>query len=120
MDPFPWILVMVLTAAVVAALALVFAWKYRTGRVRKGPDYKAFFMMGLVWTIFGAVFMVLDYSMSFFLPTGIIFLALGLANRDKWGKDVPVSPGYRKKLAIATVAGVAALAVGVAALVLIG
>jgi hypothetical protein len=88
-------------------------WKYRKGGLEQRPvDYRTFFLMGLIWTIFGAVFMALDYSMSFFLPMGVIFLVLGLANRDKWGKEVPMSPGFRKKLMLATGAGVAALAVG--------
>ena len=119
MDSFIWIAVMIFVLAAIVGLALVLAWKYRTGKMeQKATDYKAFFIMGLVWIIIGVAFTFMDYSMSFFLPMGVIFLVLGLANRDKWGKEVPASPEYRKKLIIRVAVGIVALALGVAVLLL--
>jgi len=119
MDAIPWVLVMVGIAALVVALAVIMAWKYRKGRLQqKSEDYKMYFIMGLVWIIIGVAFAFMDYSMSFFLPMGVVFLVLGLTNRDKWGKEVPASPGYRKKLIIRVAVGIVAMALGVAVLLL--
>ena len=122
MDAIPWVLVMVGIAALVVALAVIMAWKYRKGRLQqKSEDYKMYFIMGLVWMAVGIPLMIAsDFSMSWMFVMGVIFLAIGLANRDKWGKESPVSPGYRKKLLIATFVGVAILVVGMVALLLIG
>jgi len=44
---------------------------------------------------------------SFFLMMGLAYLAIGLVNRNKWGKQVEVPPESRKKMVI--VLGLAAL-----------
>jgi hypothetical protein len=119
MDSFIWIAVMIFVLAAIVGLALVLAWKHRTGKLeQKATDYKAFFLMGLVWIIIGVAFTFMDYSMTFFLPMGVVFLALGLANRDKWGKKEPMGPEYRKNLMIRVAVGIVALALGVAVLLL--
>lgn len=46
------------------------------------PDYYAFFIMGLIWAPFGAISR--NYSL---MTMGLVFLALGLANKDKWKKN---------------------------------
>jgi hypothetical protein len=113
MDSFVWPVVMIVILAVAVALVGIMVWKFKTGRLRRSePDYKTFFSIGLVWTMFGAVFMLFDSSMTFFLPMGVVFLALGLANRDKWGKKPPLCTSTRKKIMLATLTGVIALVIG--------
>ena len=120
MDSFAWIFLMILILAAAMILLGIIIWKFKTGKLRRSePDYKTFFSIGLVWTVFGAMFTVLDNSMTFFLPMGVVFLALGLANRKKWGKSPPPFAGMRKKILLATFIGVVALVISMILVVLI-
>ena len=47
----------------------------------KEPDYRTYFLMGLIWTPVGLLF-----NISLFYILGPIYLLWGLVNRDKWGK----------------------------------
>ena len=113
-DGLPWILISVLALLVLGVAAVALLYKKR-GQKQK-TDYYAFFWMGLVWTVFGAAmtvfdfFMGYDYTTTFFLPMGVVFLALGLANRDKW-KDRPEYTKNKRLMIIFTlIAGIIALA----------
>ena len=59
-----------------------FAWN----RTRKKPmDFRAFFMMGIVWFLMGLPLMnFMDYSVS---AMGLLFVITGLANKGKWKKN---------------------------------
>lgn len=77
---------------------------------KRQTDYRSFFMIGVVWLPTGLIFLLMEKSSgmgSFFLVMGLAYLAIGLANRDKWGKRVEVPPVTRKKIMI--VLGLAAL-----------
>ena len=98
-DTIPWILIGVAALLVLGVVAVALAYK-RKGQKQK-TDYYTFFWMGLIWTIFGAAMSIFNFLMGeyptlfFFLPMGVVFLALGLANRDKW-KDRPEYTKNRK------------------------
>jgi peptidoglycan/LPS O-acetylase OafA/YrhL len=115
---FPVVLGLVL---LIAALGVILAWKVRKGGYKHEPDYKAFFWMGLVWMVFGGPFIWLfdNYSMSGLFSMGAIFFVIGLANRDKWGKQQKLTPGQMKRKMIAVTAGVVALLSGIIALLLL-
>ena len=48
----------------------------------KKPDYRAFFIMGVIWVAMGLLF----NDISGFFGFGLIFLLYGLANYNKWDK----------------------------------
>jgi len=94
MSAMPWIMISVIAGILVVLAIAAMIWKHRRNEYfSKGTDYRAFFWMGLVWVIFGGPVMWLyrEFSMSGLFAIGVIFLAMGLANRDKWGKQTKLS-----------------------------
>ena len=89
-----WALIGVAIAAVLVligvALVLV-VWRGRRDGTPKEPNYRVFFAMGLVMLPAGVALMI-AYSSSgtpfvVGLPIfamGLVYLVIGLANRDKW------------------------------------
>jgi len=82
MSPFPWILISILILVIVLAIVAIFFKK----KYKRPTDYYAFFLIGVIWTIFGIFAFFTDKNFTFFI-LGIIFLIIGLANRDKWKKN---------------------------------
>ena len=79
----------ILVLSGVAALVLI--WRRRRDGKPSEPNYRALFMMGTVWFPVGLasmiIFLFLDVSFVVGLPLlamGVIYLSIGLANRDKW------------------------------------
>lgn len=113
-DTVPWILVAV--GLVVLILGVVF-WKRR--KESRQTDYRSYFTTGIVWIASGVILFLLPWLLhgeesnsvgSFFLAMGLGYVAIGLINRDKWGKQVQVPPETRKKtiaiLGLAALVGV--------------
>jgi len=63
-------------------LLLALAMRVATARYKEEivPNYRAMFLMGICFIPIG----ITDLA---FLPLGIIFLLVGLRNKDKWGKE---------------------------------
>jgi len=82
METMPWLMIAILILIIVLGIfAVITARKNK----RRPPDYYAFFWIGLIWTIVG---LPLYREGNFaFLAMGIIFLIVGLANKDKWEKN---------------------------------
>ena len=59
------------------------------------PDYRGFFVIGLLWVPLGVVFYITSGNIAF-LGMGVVFLLLGLANKAKWETRSPLTPGQRK------------------------
>jgi len=78
----PWILIAVAVLIVVLGIVAIFIKK----KYKTPTDYYALFMIGLIWIIFGAFsfFRYKDYSFNGLFAIGIIFLMVGLVNKDKW------------------------------------
>jgi len=109
----PWILVSIAVAVVILAILAFFVFK------GKGWDtevnYRSYFNMGIVWLPFGIVFYLLFESVIglVFFIMGLVFLTIGLKNRDKWGKPQKLSPSYQKAIRIALLLGVIFLILGI-------
>jgi heme/copper-type cytochrome/quinol oxidase subunit 2 len=112
-----WSVVSILVLLVV--LGIVFAWKLRNKNWEHQTDYRAFFWIGLIWTAIGIPYMfIFDSSMSFLLIMGVVFLAIGAANKDKWDQKKKLTPEQKKIKIIAMVIGIIALALGLIAFML--
>ena len=60
--------------------------KKKEGKIEE-PNYQAFFTMGISFLAMGIVFSAaVGPAFLGFVGIGIIYMAIGLANRDKWKK----------------------------------
>ncbi len=78
-----WLLVSIVGALIIV-LAIVFLVMRR--KEHREPDYRAFFIFGIVWLVIGIVEYFTSRDFSVFLVMGLAFLAVGLSHRDRWGK----------------------------------
>ncbi len=89
MSEWPLILIGILALLVlIGIIVLVIVWKKKKEGIAGEPNYQVFFVLGIVWLPVGIVFMLtVNLVTGFaFMAMGIAYLAIGLANRDKWGK----------------------------------
>jgi hypothetical protein len=85
-----WMLISILLIAISViigiALVLVYRKKNKEGTFKE-PDYRAFFIMGVSFLPMGIIFTtVISPAFIGFLGIGVCYMAIGLANRDKWHK----------------------------------
>ena len=109
----PWILVSIAVVVVILAILVVLIYK-KKGWKRK-VDYRSYFNMGIIWFPLGIVFYLIFKSVVglWFLFMGLVYLAIGLKNKEKWGKPEEVSPKYQKILVITLLIGVIFLILGI-------
>lgn len=108
MADIPWIILAVFVAIVLLAVVAIAFYRKKEHAV----DYRNYFNIGIIWTVFGVVFWFL-WDNFIFLILGIPFLAVGLANKDKWGKKVELSEKQRKIMFILITLGIICLGVGI-------
>jgi len=109
MGSIPWILIAVAVLIIILGVAAVLIKR----KHNRPPDYYAFFIIGLIWTIFGLPFSQ-DGNYAFF-AMGLVFLIVGLVNKDKWEKNrvrwKDLSEGEKKlKLGLIIFLGILVLA----------
>ena len=84
------ILVLIVILALVLLVGIIttfFVLKKRKEGTYKEPDYRAFFVMGICLLPMGIIFMTtLNPGFIGFTCMGLFFIAIGLANREKWKK----------------------------------
>jgi len=108
----PWILVSIALAVIILAILGILIMKKKGWK--REVDYRNYFTMGIVWLPFGIIFLIFGNTTgTLFLLMGVVFLSIGLKNRDKWGKPQKVSPKSQKMLMISVLIGVVALIVGI-------
>ncbi len=73
-----------------ALATFAFRKRRREGK-QEEPNYRTFFVIGLVWFVTGLALLIawalLDIALFLcipFLGMGLAYLAIGWANRDKW------------------------------------
>jgi hypothetical protein len=109
----PWILVLIAIGIVMIALLGIVVLKRKGWR--REVDYRNYFNMGMIWLPAGIFFYLIFKSVVglWFLFMGLVYLAIGLKNKEKWGKPQKVSPTYQKIMMIAVIIGVIFLALGI-------
>ena len=87
-----WIVISALIIAVLVVVGLILTFilhhKKNGGKTRE-INYKVFFIIGLVWIPIGSVYMIavnLVIGIAF-MGMGGSYIAIGLANKDKWNKE---------------------------------
>ena len=102
----PWISISVVIGLIVVGLAIIFAVRNKGKKVE--PDYRTFFILGITWLPLG-----IATDNNAFLFMGIVFMVLGLVNKDKWNKEKKFSELSKKeqktRIILITVAGLLVL-----------
>jgi hypothetical protein len=87
----------IIVGLIIIEFAIVFYSKLKKGKVK--PNYRLFFITGTTWVPLGIVFYITTRNIGL-LIMGVIFLIIGIINKDKWEETVAVNP-QRKMLLIA-------------------
>ena len=86
-----WILISLLIVAaliVIGLILILLVFKKKKEGKMKEPNYQAFFIMGISFLALGIIFTSsVNAGFLGFIALGIIYMAIGLANRDKWKKE---------------------------------
>ena len=78
-----------LVALLIVAIGIILAllvFKMRREKKLRKPDYRAFFVMGICFLAMGAGLITINPGFMGFTGLGLAYMAIGLANRDKWPK----------------------------------
>lgn len=83
-----WLLISaaIVAISVIIGLVLVMVVFKKKKEDKMGePNYQIFFIIGIAWIPIGIVFMVTIHPAAIaFMGMGIVYVVIGLANRDKW------------------------------------
>jgi len=82
MDLMLWILTFIAIIVVILGILAIFFIKKGEGKHK--VDYYSLFFMGLVWTLIGILI-----NNFILISLGILFLIVGLINKEKWKKNKP-------------------------------
>ncbi len=93
-DVIAWLGIAVAILVLVGGVLTVWMLKKNKKEgIQRETNYRTFFITGAIITPIGLIFLLLsiirDYSFLPFLPIlsiGVVYLAIGLANKDKWRK----------------------------------
>jgi len=66
---------------IIIGLLIVLFVQFKKGKYQ--PNYRLFFILGTTWVPVGVIFYINTRNIGFFVM-GLIFLILGLINKDKW------------------------------------
>ena len=76
------------------------------------PDYRVFFILGVIWIAFGVINVSQGGNVALGV-LGVIFLAVGLGNRDKWRQqkwaDLPAEQRRLKIILMLVLLGIMVL-----------
>jgi peptidoglycan biosynthesis protein MviN/MurJ (putative lipid II flippase) len=86
------IIAIVIAAGIIMALMV---WKKKREGKAEEANYRTFFVVGTIVVCASIVLMAISFILQIFfvivtpvLALGLIYLMIGLANRDKWKKTV--------------------------------
>jgi hypothetical protein len=89
-----WIFISIFLIAILIIIGIVIIFvfwkKKKEGKIDREIDYKTFFSIGIIWLPVGVVFMItVNPAIGIALMAiGISYIAIGLANKDKWKNKV--------------------------------
>ena len=73
---------------IIGIIAISIVWKQNKEGEYEEPNYQTFFILGITFLPLGIVFLILAGPPFIGLTgMGLCYLAIGLANRDKWRKE---------------------------------
>ena len=88
------IALIILAIAVVTGILAVLMVRKRRNEGKPQANYRIFFLLGITWLPFSIILMIVSFILQIpfyigfpLLALGLIYLIIGLANRDKWKKS---------------------------------
>jgi len=85
------------------------------GKKPRTIDYRAYFIMGICFLPLGIILtIIITVGFLGLTALGIIYMIIGLANRDKWGKQVEVAPTTTKTIMLVVIGLIIVLIFGLA------
>ncbi len=85
----------ILAIAVVTGILAVLMVQKRKKEGKQIVNYRAFFLLGITWVPFSIILMVVSFILQipFYIgfplfALGLVYLIIGLKNRDKWGESM--------------------------------
>lgn len=85
------IVVIILVIAVVTGILAVAMIRKNKREGKQIVNYRAFFLLGVIWIPFSIVLMVVSAALQIpfyigfpFLALGLVYFVIGLKNRDTW------------------------------------
>ena len=110
-------LIMIIIAGLTLVGLVVFAIRAYKGRGEsREPNYREFFVLGIIWLPVGLIM-----GNTVFWMLGLVYLILGLANKDKWKDEkkwTDLSPNERNIRRVLVVGLTLVLVAGVVAMLL--
>jgi hypothetical protein len=87
-----WILISIGIITILVLIGIVLTlvvWRKKKEGKLGEPNYQVFFILGMSWIPVGVVFMIAINPAigTAFMAMGIVYMAIGLANKDKWEKN---------------------------------
>lgn len=116
-----WPLIGIAITIVLMVFVVAFVLKMKKNKWQRTIDYRNYFTMGLIWLPFGMVVAYLFRESVIglvFAAMGAVYLAIGLKNKDKWGKPQRISAAANKIMITLLAAGIILLALGFIAFML--
>lgn len=104
MDITTWPIISILILVILAVFLVIFIRKLKRGEAK--ASYKTLFAIGLSWTPLGIVFIAIDSNLGLPLfSLGLIFLIVGLINKNKWEEKKELTSQQRKMMVALTIIG---------------
>jgi flagellar basal body-associated protein FliL len=83
-----WILISIFLGVIAIIIGIIVFLTLRKNQKEgrtKEVDYRAFFIMGICFLPLGIIFTAtINIGFMGFIAIGLIYMSIGLANRDKW------------------------------------
>lgn len=89
MESTSWLIVAVIGVLAVVALAVLLL-KRSKGESTE-PDYRVFFIIGISWLPIG----IATENIGL-VGIGVVFMLIGLAHRDEWKDEAPLTPNKQR------------------------
>jgi len=88
MNGIPIILISIVVVLILMGVVVIFLiWKGRSEGISKIPNYRGLFIFGICILPMGVIFSsAVNPGFIGFTGLGVAYMAIGLANRDKWKK----------------------------------
>lgn len=99
-----WIALMIGIGLIVILIGTIVMYKVKKERIE--PDYRTLFILGIIFMGTGsAMISTLGTSSMGMFALGLIYMAVGIANKDKWKKQPESLSMKNKRIIIAVLLG---------------
>ena len=101
-----WLLMSIIIFVAIVVLAIIFVVKQKNSGEKIETDYRTLFIIGITWIPLG-----IATENPGFCAVGIVFLIVGLTNKDKWKEQQRWSelPPAKRRIKLIAIIGITVL-----------